>query len=248
MSKIGIGYCAYISNEAHFRYAKETLESAQSKEHELVFCGVVNYVPDQNHQFFLQKFGRLLVNPENNVSMGWNKAINNLFSQGCDYVIVPNLDVVFKSDMIDKLIAFADSHQDGILLWTAMPWNDRDTLEEAIEQQHWPETPHFSVFMVDVRLFNTVGEFDEKFKPAYNEDLDMHWRIVLSGNKAVGYEGARFHHYVSRTINEDPDLRLRNNRTHYVNNLYFLEKWGDKPATAADPFLTEKMYRTPFNK
>jgi len=249
--KIGIGYPVYVTNEAHFDFAKQTLESVQSKDHEIVFCGVVNMTSKTEYDEYFKSKGTLLVNPENNVSMAWNKAIRELIDQGCDYVIVPNLDIVFKSDCIDNLVAFANGTKEiteNIILWTAMPWNDLPTLENADQNQEAPETPHFSCFMVDARLLKEIGPFDEMFRPAYNEDQDMHWRIVLKGYKAVGYEGARFYHYGSRTIHSDPLLLAQNHITHDANNKYFLRKWGDKPATAADPFLTQRMFKTPFNR
>lgn len=245
--KVGIGYAAYISNDTHYAFARETLASIKSAEHELKFCGVVNLATKDEYVSYLEAKGTVLHNPENNVSMAWNRAIIHLLNEGCDYVIVPNLDVVFKSTLVDNMVRQAESHR-NFILWTALPWNDLISIEEAVEVEGWPETPHFSVFMVDKRLFSKVGKFDENFRPAYNEDLDMHWRIVLAGEKAVGYEGARFFHHISRTIHSDPNLLQLNHTTHSRNDQYFIAKWGDKPGTAADPFLTEKMYRTPFNK
>jgi GT2 family glycosyltransferase len=90
--------------------------------------------------------------------------------------------------------------------------------------------------------------FDEQIKPAYTEDQDMHWRIILEGYKAVGYEGARFYHYGSRTIKSDPVLLEANHISHDRNMKYFIRKWGDRPDTMADPFKTERMFRTPFNR
>lgn len=246
--KIGIGYAIYCSNDTHMDYAKETLESVKSAKHEIEFCGAINYTSKQWYDDYFRTKGHVLTNPENNVSMAWNRTSAYLLEKGCDYVIVPNLDLVFKSDMVDNLVEFAEEHKQDILLWTALPWNDLPTLEQADETPNAPETPHFSCFMIDNRLFDIVGDFDDNFRPAYNEDLDMHWRIVLAGYKAVGYEGARFFHYGSRTIHSDPVLLQANHKSHDANDKYFVRKWGDKPPTAADPFLTEKMFRTPFDR
>jgi GT2 family glycosyltransferase len=237
-----------MSNDQHLDYAKQTLDSITSSEHEIVFCGVNNFSAKREYIDYLQSKGTVIENPDNNVSMAWNRAIDTLLKQGCEYVIVPNLDIVFRSTLVDNLVHFAEDHKDGILIWTALPWNDLPTLEQANETPEFPETPHFSCFMVDARLFDIVGQFDENFRPAYNEDLDMHWRIVLAGYRAVGFEGARFFHYGSRTIKSDPRLEEENHISHDRNNKYFARKWGYKPATAADPFLTEQMYRTPFDR
>lgn len=245
--KVGIGYASYLNNDIHFDFAKQTLDSVKSENHEIEFCGVINHSVSKEYDDYLKSKGTVLYNPENNVSMAWNRAIRTLLSNGCQYVIVPNLDIVFKSNLVDNMVAYATKNPTPIL-WTALPWGELESLEEAVEHDNAPETPHFSCFMVDHRLFQFVGEFDEQFRPAYNEDIDMHWRIVLEGYTAVGYEGARFYHYGSRTIHSDPELLERNHVTHDRNNKYFIRKWNYKPPTATDPFHTDKMFRTPFNR
>lgn len=244
--KIGIGYAAYITNDRLMEFARGTLNSMVSQEHELVFHASVTKYTDDLYPEGLSEWGDVGIMPENNVSMGWNRAIGRLIEKGCDYVIVPNLDVVAKSNCIDNLVAYAESNRDTILVWTATQWNDPD-IEAATEEPGHNPHPHFSFFMVDNRLFEEVGEFDENFRPAYNEDLDMHWRIRLAGYDAVGVLSARFFHHGSRAIAEDELLGRQNNVTHAANDAYFRAKWGYKPPTANDPFTTG-MYRWPFNR
>lgn len=246
--KVGIGAAVYMSNDVHFQYAKETIESIKSKDHELEFCFVVNYLAKKEYREYLQSIGTVLDNNENIVSRSWNRAIDYLLKNDAEYIIVPNLDLVFKSNLVDNLVAFAQKTKDKYILWTALPWADKDSIEDAVEGEGSPETPHFSCFMVDGRLFEKVGLFDENFKAAYNEDLDMHYRIKLAGETAVGFEGARFFHQGggSRTIQSDPELLQRNHITHNANDLYFKAKWGYKPPTADDAF-TKEMYKYPFD-
>jgi hypothetical protein len=78
--KIGVAYAAYMSNDEHLKYAKETLESVKSAEHEIVFCGVLNFSAKTEYTDYLRSKGMLLENPENNVSMAWNKAIAYLLT------------------------------------------------------------------------------------------------------------------------------------------------------------------------
>lgn len=246
--KVGIGVAVYISNDEHLRYAKETIESIKSAEHELEFCFIVNYLAKAEYRTYLESVGTVLDNNENIVSRSWNRAIIFLLQHDCEYVIVPNLDLIFKSTLVDNLVKFAEDTKDKFVLWTAMPWGEKESIEEAVEAEGYPETPHFSCFMVDHRLFEIVGGFDENFKAAYNEDLDMHYRIKLAGLVAVGFEGARFFHQGggSRTIQSDPDLLRRNHITHDANDKYFIAKWGYKPPTADDAF-TKDMYKYPFD-
>lgn len=246
--KVGIGAAVYISNDIHLLYAKQTIDSIKSANHEIEFCFVVNFLGKSSYRTYLESVGTVLDNDENIVSRSWNRAIDLLLDHGCDYVIVPNLDLIFKSTLVDNLVDFAEATKDKFILWTALPWGDRESIEQAVEAEGSPETPHFSCFMIDRRLFEKVGRFDENFRAAYNEDLDMHYRIKLAGETAVGFEGARFFHQGggSRTIQSDPDLLRRNYITHDANNKYFIAKWGYKPPTASDEF-TKDMYKVPFN-
>lgn len=246
--KIGIGAAVYISNDLHFQFAKETIESIQAENHQLQFCFVVNYLSKASYREYLESKGTVLDNNENIVSRSWNRAIDFLLYHGNDFVIVPNLDLIFKSTLVDNLVAFAEKTHHQYILWTALPWGEKESIEQAVEGEGSPETPHFSCFMVDKRLFNEVGRFDENFKAAYNEDLDMHYRIKRNGLVAVGFEGARFFHQGggSRTIQSDPELLARNHITHDANDKYFVAKWGYKPPTADDNF-TKDMYKFPFD-
>jgi GT2 family glycosyltransferase len=248
--KIGIGGAGFFSNDQHVAMAVETLDSMVSEEHELEFAFFMNWVPPLGIKE-LSKYGKVFDNDRNNVSRAWNRAISYLLGQGCRYVIVPNLDLVLKADAIDNLVRFAERTPEHIL-WTGQVWHylKDDGAIPGIQGAPIPDIatphPHFSLFMVDERLFNNVGPFDERFEPAYNEDLDMHWRIRLAGESAACYEGARFYHHGSQTIRLDMQLKHANDFTHAANDRYFEEKWSYKPPTADDPF-TDGMFRYPFN-
>lgn len=249
--KIGVGAAVYISNSVHAKLARETIASITSEKHDIEFCFWLNAPVDDSVREILHAAGHIHANEENNVSRGWNRAINCLLEDRCSYVLVPNLDIVIKQGSLDALVDHAEGNPEAVL-WTMTPWSFRERLgvnpglEEAPLNNATNPHPHFSCFMVDDRLFELVGPFDEAFKPAYNEDLDMHWRIQLAGFSAVQYEGARFYHVGSATIRNDKELAAANSITHGQLNAYFIRKWGHKPATANDPF-TKDMYRHPFN-
>lgn len=247
--KIGIGGAAYFSTERHVQLAVETLRSIKSAEHDLEFAFFVNS-PSSMGVPELAEFGDVYRNDRNNVSRAWNRSIDMLLGRGCQYVLVPNLDIVLKEDALDRLVGFARDFPEYVL-WTMSNWHyltdgDAPGIHNAPAPDHWTPYPHFSCFMVDHRLFEIVGPFDEKFEPAYNEDLDMHWRIRQAGQSVAAYEGSRFYHYGSQTIMNDIVLREQNSITHNQNNAYFCTKWSYKPLSADDPF-TEGMFKFPFN-
>jgi hypothetical protein len=248
--KIGVGAAVYLANQRHFEHAEETLRSITS-EHELEFCLWLNHPIKAEWQVVLETFGHIHTNEENNVSRAWNRAIDHLLRDGCRYVFIPNLDIVVRQGALDALVAAAGLNAEP-LLWTMANWHglqdspELPGLEHAPLHDNWTPYPHFSAYMVDHRLFELVGPFDENFRPAYNEDLDMHWRIRLAGGTAVQYEGSRFYHHGSRTIVLDPALMQANAVSHAELNAYFVRKWGYKPPTADDPF-TDGMFKYPFN-
>lgn len=251
--KIGVALAIYETNEQHHKMAVETLDSISSEKHEIITCGWNNgpALPEEWQRPFTAR-GHVHENDENNVSRAWNRGIECLLRvHECQYVFVPNLDIVLQPGALDRFVEAVSKRPDAEL-WTMANWHYRWDIDgnpgiaNAPIHDNWVPYPHFSAFMVDHRLFEEVGPFDEAFKPAYNEDIDMHWRIRLAGKEALQYEGARFYHYGSITIRADPVLNEANNATHGLNNLYFTQKWGFKPATADDAF-TDGMYHYPFN-
>ena len=165
---------------------------------------------------------------ENNVSKAWNKGIKLGLEWGARYVIVANSDIIMHESLIDNLVQFAERHPEFIL-WTASEHTDLRTIKNAELDDNYDEHPHFSCFMVNQRLLDTVGYFDENFVPAYFEDSDFHYRILLSGNKAAKTGSAKFYHYGSRTIKLDHELERHNVITYEKNRAYLKEKWGFDP-------------------
>lgn len=226
--KVGIVFVPFITNNEHLRYSQETIESLQCSTHELIKIAVINQAHSQYRMWIDDNFNYIMLNEKNNLSRAWNKGITQALNLGCTYVICPNLDIIFNVDTVKNLIAFADTHSEA-LMWTASEWDDKDTIATATGDDSYDEHPHFSLFMVDKRLFSKVGEFDEIFEPAYNEDNDMHYRIKLSGNLALKTGSSKFYHYGSRTIKSDIALERRNAATHAMNNQRYMAKWGGMP-------------------
>lgn len=239
--KIAIAVAYYINNDLHLNYALETLDSIKSKDHELIFIATENHANKElpGLDKFIGKFDYITNNDRNNLSMAWNKGIEKGLEMGADYVIVPNLDLIFNEKCIDNLVKFAEAHKEAVL-WTASDWGDKDTIHKAEWDDSFDEHPHFSCFMVNKNLFEKVGKFDEQFEPAYNEDNDMHRRILLSDNKALKTATAKFYHYGSRTIKSDAQLESQNHYTHAMNNRRYVAKWGGLPGS--------EIFKTPYNK
>ena len=184
-------------------------------------------------------------------SKSWNYGVRDAFERGFDYVFIINNDVILNPLAIDKLVErFA---KDDIFMATCM-----DVTGACLTPDHiltlpineaTPESEHpcFSGFMINRKCWETVGEFDEGFSPAYFEDNDYHYRINLSGGKAIVLPTSIFYHYGSRTVVEglnDEAGRKQKASQHesFKNNeVYYKTKWGGLPGreTFKNPFGDE---------
>lgn len=261
MLKVAIVVPLYHANELHFDFTRQTVESVnipdemQGKIFLIDNYSVSPFVP--NLDSFRNRYPQVIVkNPKgNHVGASWNLGIKMSLEEGYDYVVVCNNDIIFHKNCIGNLVNFAQKHQNYIL-WTAAEWPDLRTIktvDDAVFDDNFDEHPHFSCFMVDKRLPEIVGWFDENLKVGYFEDGEMHYRILLSKNKAVKVSKARFYHYGSRTISVDDGIFASNRRTYEENRDYIKKKWNvDFHQKAYEPpekiFEGEKdIYKFPFN-
>lgn len=262
--KICIGVAVYMSNDIHREFTEMMIKSIKSK-HEILLCVVQTYAT-QEQQDKLREFIEAqhikhiyFKSDINSVSKAWNQAIIHGSMNGYDYVLIPNNDIIFKSDCIDNLVQFAEEHPEYIM-WTANEFAHKNTLEEAANGTSFDEAPHFSCFMVKNDFITRLrdkelgteepvpGLFDEKLVMAYFEDNDMHNRILRAGFKAVKTASAMFYHFGSRTIKTDDELNYHNGQSYERNRMYFVSKWGwdphGKAITNDDPIRFE--YIGPF--
>ncbi len=153
------------------------------------------------------------------VAGSWNKIMRRAFIEGdADYVLILNDDIVLGKT--------------------------RDIIEEIIisKAEPWLLTGHYfwSVLLISKRCFEEVGEFDEKFFPAYYEDNDYAHRVTLHPDAALRMgQDPRLDPIVKRnsmTIEKDKTL----NKDFNKNKAYFVEKWGGLPG--------QVKFKNPFNQ
>ena len=249
--KIAISCPIFITNAEHKNYLDLTTKSIFSKNHDIVFIPVENYIAPEFrpiHYFFEHEpleIIRTEGNEPQSVSKAWNKGISIAADKKCDYVVTINSDIVFKSNAIDRLVDFATSRQEAVV-WTASEYADLGGIQDAPEDENYNEHPHFSCFMVKPDFFKYAGKFDENFIPAYVEDGDMHARLALVNQKCYIYGGSRFYHWGSRTIKSDRTLWDKNTQTFPKCQQYFLNKWGHPPVNEINQMKT-LYYKNPFN-
>lgn len=181
-----------------------------------------------------------------------NFGVNYGFEHGADYALVCNNDIVLHPEAIWRLLEGFERHAAGIIscmdvrgemqergmlpaLIGTIPPADKEKVDVA-------PNPNFSAFMISKECWETVGEFDELFFPAYFEDNDYHYRMKLMEVPALVYPPAMFYHYGSRTQNEAQE----NGRPLVYGDLFdntrafYAKKWGGTPGS--------EIYKTPYNE
>jgi GT2 family glycosyltransferase len=193
--------------------------------------------PKMNSELFLYH--------RNEERWGFQKSVNfgvkYGIEHGADFIMVCNNDIILHPEALWRLVERFNKNPVGMVscmdvagelkeknitpqMIGALNANDKEVVDEAPH-------PHFSAFMVSKECWETVGEFDEVFFPAYFEDNDYHYRMNLMEVPAIVLPTAMFYHYGSRTQNEANEngqpivvsMLFENNRAFYV------KKWGGLP-------------------
>lgn len=172
-----------------------------------------------------------------------NYGVNSMLEAGMDIVLVLNNDIVMHPQAITRLVERFG--RGGVAMVTCMNVrgecadnpNNLASLSD-VEKQACPENPHpdFSAFAINRECWETAGEFDEVFHPAYYEDNDYHYRIQLAGLLAITYPPAMFFHYGSRTQLEAIGRPLTQTSNQHAE---FIRKWGADPG--------HEVFKTPYN-
>ena len=233
--KVGMVCTLYIDNDITYEQAVHSLDTMKSN-HRLVFYGRITKLNDK-YKGILKRFDKVVKNKQNILAKGWNAGIKQALRDGCEYVVVPNLDIEVTEGAIDNLVEYAS--QDDSVVWSGWCTNNtgRFPSDNFIVNSHLVYD-NFAFFMVSDRLFKEVGEFDEKFVPAYGEDVDMQYRIELAGKKHTCVWSARFIHFGQTTFRNCKGPNEEETRVKIEN--YFRRKWGGAPRG--------QVYLTPFNK
>jgi GT2 family glycosyltransferase len=149
------------------------------------------------------------------VAESWNILLKNGFKIGLEHGLILNDDIY-----IGKT-----EEQLNILLEQLKGYGFKTT------------TTNWCAFFIDKKTFDTVGDFDKEFYPAYFEDNDYHYRMRLLGIKclASGWLDPSIYRN-SMTIKKDNTL---NSRFGHNQNRY-KAKWGGMPM--------QETFTKPFNK
>ena len=167
------------------------------------------------------------------VSASWNLGIRTAFEiHHSKYAVLANDDILFHPDCLDAMVATAE--QGHHFVNCALLKNNLDLASKFTQGG-------FSLFLIDTHAFEKVGEFDERFTPAYYEDNDYYYRMKLAGIAEQLAPGAGFYHHIFKvsdsgpkslgwtTTAENQELREAHGETMRRNLAYYESKWGGPP-------------------
>lgn len=164
------------------------------------------------------------------VSCGWNEGIRRAIKREIDVLLISNDDVVLMPGAIDNII---DSLPDYDLV-SAAQIKDRRPTTGLIEGP-----ADFSFFAIrPMEFVKKFGWFDQNFSPAYFEDNDMHYRILLAGGKTAMRFDAQMKHKGSVTQNSKKG-GVVSSKMFEDNRAYYIRKWGAIPG--------DEEFKHPFN-
>jgi hypothetical protein len=223
---------------------EDSLKSFVSDRHEIVLYGFENFCDSSIRPRLETLFDVYKENSENCLAISWNRGIKQALKDRCDYVVVPNLDIILAQGSLDALVEYA-SGDDISVMWSGFATNRHDSVKPQETYEVSPKGSNnydtYAYFMVNDKLFKKVGYFDEHYKPAYCEDVDMEWRIHLSGNRHMCVRQAEFIHFESVTLklHSDPEWALQNLSGRVASDNHFVNKWGGMPR--------QQIFEHPFN-
>ena len=214
-----------------------------------------NCSTDDSVSFMKEKYPqvRLIINNENGgFAKGYNDALKHVDSE---YYVLLNSDIEIKSDWINPVISFMDSHPEvaicqpkildqkhpelleyagaagGYIDYLGFPFC-RGRIFQELEKNNDQFNDQREIFwctgaamFIRSKVYHDVKGFDESFF-AHMEEIDMCWRVLNKGHK-IYYNGeSEVFHVGGGTL---PKNNPRKAYLNFRNNLFMLVKnWPKK--------------------
>jgi GT2 family glycosyltransferase len=235
--KIGIVTVPYIVSDTQKQLAQESYETF-TLTHQTYRVAVVNKCREEDKPFLIKQNDAIIYNDQNILSRAWNMGIKACVDEGCEYIFVPNLDIVVHD--LDKLIEFAINNDDAVM-WSMHCTNGPERYFDNDQYQvtYLNSWDNFSAFLVKKDFMYRLedkeegtlepfpGRFDENIIPAYCEDIDMQFRLGKQGLKHLCTRQSTFFHHRNATINFHTDVAWAQANLSYEKTLpYMTKKWG----------------------
>jgi len=230
-------------------YTRGVLDSLKTKEqyHLIMIDNASGKDCDKLNGELKRRENTTLIRNDQNVgcASAWNQGMAMaLKEKSVDKVAVLNNDIILNRECIDRLIKKQEELRYPVITATDMA-KECAAPEDVIKMpilswQFVVDEPEFSCFLISREGYGLIGEFDERFYPAYFEDNDYHYRAKLLKKRLVKTSTALYYHYGSRTIKGNVAIKETVNAYYEQNREYYKEKWGGEPG--------EEKYKIPFDE
>ncbi len=160
----------------------------------------------------------------------WNAGLDFAWMAGSDAALVVNNDVRLHTAMLDRLLAVLAATGAWFISGVGVTAQDFHTWTTAgapftFVHDAVPGGPDFSCFLF-TKIGHAAYRFDERFQPAYFEDLDLHRRMMLAGDgRKIFGVNLPFLHLSSKTI-QQPAHEARIRRGYEQSKVRYTQKWG----------------------
>lgn len=172
----------------------------------------------------------LFLNNDTEVLSGWVDELLNTFSAKTDVGLVGS-QLLYPDGRLQEA--------GGIVFSDASGWNyGRLGSPDEPEYQHLREATYISgaSIMVQRELFESLGRFDERYKPAYYEDTDLAFSVRKAGLKVYYQPMSKVIHFEG--ISSGTDLSSGTKKYQVINQQKFSDKWQKElsfqPAPGSD--------------
>ena len=114
---------------------------------------------------------------------GYGKG-NNLLAagSGAEYLLIMNPEIILSPNAIVDLLAPFEDSQTGITEARQLPVEHPKEYDRKTGETEWASG---ACFMIPAKLFGELNGFDTKTFFMYCEDVDLSWRVRLSGRKVI---------------------------------------------------------------
>lgn len=179
--------------------------------------------------------------PLPSLSATWNLALDTIWIAGGLLALVVNNDVRLHPDTV--LILTSELRRKHALFVSAVGVRGEQFKTSTPLSYTEPDNhggPDFSCFVIS-KACHEQFRFDERFIPAFCEDLDYHRRLMLAGEgRRIFSVNVPYLHLASQTLAQLPSqeanrIRLQVERQ---SRAYYAQKWGGP--------VNEETYQTPF--
>lgn len=236
-----------VFNKADFTFQclRSLFEEVEPGEIEVI---VVNNASSDHTSEVLAHFGKLIQVVSNDTNLGFVEACNRgaAAARG-EYLVFLNNDTLVKPGWLKHLIETIEQdefvgavgsmfiypdgriQEAGGIIWNSGAAHHYGWGKSADEPKYnfAREVDYCSAASLLVRtaLFKKLGGFDQRYAPAYYEDVDLCFGVRSLGFKVVYQPFSRVVHFEGVTAGTDSNAGFR--RFELINRQKFREKWAE---------------------